>query len=187
MTIRCGNHKVHGKSTKATHFDTIAVRACFATEGGIPSLEESNLTADDFYSCPAPEGEFHAAESLESRSITAENARYRYGVNETNPVDFDMQDRVLGTPNLETVVLEDSRLVKILRLRLLGMAEREYPMLDVSYIWGELRDGTPVRVDLPGGVWHLNKATYKSQLVDLFRSAGRYAKGMGVFDAISIL
>lgn len=108
-----------------------------------------------------------------------------YGVQETNNVaeftdDFPaFLDTVQGT-----VELGDPELVKITRLRLIG-ASREYPYWDLSYCYGELRDGTNVRVDL--GEYRFGRYTYKHELVELCKAAGRYGKGMGIFDAISTL
>lgn len=43
-TIACGNHKVHGKPRPQQHHESVAqVRECFATTGGILSLEEQAL------------------------------------------------------------------------------------------------------------------------------------------------
>jgi hypothetical protein len=102
-----------------------------------------------------------------------------YGVNETNPLcgehpceKWDGKTRVDWTePGL-----------KITRLRLLG--DPGYPFLDVSYCYGEL-DGKTVKVELPFS--QLPKRRYKSAIVEFAKKDGVYAKGLGVFDALSTL
>jgi hypothetical protein len=73
----------------------------------------------------------------------------------------------------------DPRLAKILRLRLIG-ASREFPFWDVSYVYGELRDGRRVRVTLP--VHQLPRYGWQGKLIALAREEGVYAKGLGLFD-----
>lgn len=110
-----------------------------------------------------------------------------YGVQETNNIAEFTED--FGKWLREelsdiTVELADEELVKITRLRLIG-ASREYPFWDLSYCYGQLKDGTNVRVDL--GANRFGRYTYKRELVELCKKAGRFGKGMGIFDAISTL
>jgi hypothetical protein len=110
-----------------------------------------------------------------------------YGVQETNNIaEFteDFGKWLREELSDETVDLADPDLVKITRLRLIG-ASREYPFWDLSYCYGQLRDGTNVRVNL--GEYRFGRFSYKRELVDLCKKAGRYGKGMGIFDAISTL
>lgn len=83
-----------------------------------------------------------------------------------------------------TVALADEQLIRIIRLRLVGYHRRDFPWWDVSYCYGELNDGSYVRVNL--GEWQL-RPRYKSHLVELCKAAGRHGKSMGLFDAISTL
>jgi hypothetical protein len=99
-----------------------------------------------------------------------------YGVVETNPIsdaDLAVRDRIDYSKRYQ---LADRDLVKITRLRLL--TEPGTPVLDLSYCYGELKDGTPVLVDLPRH--QFAKHLWKSQMYAMFTEAGRYAKGMGI-------
>lgn len=101
----------------------------------------------------------------------------RYGVNETNPiwaseathenVDYD-----------EHVRLGDKRLARIVRLRLL--TEPGYPYFDISYCYGQLKDGRYVRIS--GAPLNLGRKTLKRDLIDWAKSEGAYAKGLGLLD-----
>lgn len=82
-----------------------------------------------------------------------------------------------------TLDLEDRRLVKVTRLRLLS--EPGTPFWDLSYCYGLDVDGKPVRVSLPRH--QFPKRNLSRALVDMAREAGRYAKGMGLLDAVSTL
>ena len=87
-----------------------------------------------------------------------------------------------------TVDWTDKRLKRITRLRLLS--DPGFPWWDVSYCHGELKDGTPCTVSLPfdqlpksrAGMGGIQKA-----IVSYAKKDGVYAKGLGVFDAISTL
>lgn len=83
----------------------------------------------------------------------------------------------------ETLDLADPRLVKVTRLRLLS--DPGYPVWDLSYCYGVDVDGKPVRVQLPR--YQFPKRNLSRALVDMAREAGRYAKGMGLLDAVSTL
>jgi hypothetical protein len=99
-----------------------------------------------------------------------------YGVVETNTIsssDLDARDRIDYSKRYP---LADKRVARITRLRLL--TEPGTPVLDLSYCYGELADGTPVLVDLPRH--QFTKALWKSQMIDMFKGAGRYALGMGI-------
>lgn len=105
-----------------------------------------------------------------------------YGVNETSPLSesgIDHHDYA----GAETLDLEDPRLVRVTRLRLLS--EPGYPMWDLSYCYGATADGTPVRVSLP--VSRFPKSGLSRALVQMAKDAGRYGKGMGLLDAVSTL
>lgn len=99
--------------------------------------------------------------------------------------------RTTGTLKAETVAareaidyskaptwLGDRNLVKVTVIRLLGFEDYGFPFVDLSYCYGELADGTPVRVDL--GRHQFDKRAWKSQLVQCFKDAGRFGKAMGL-------
>lgn len=98
-----------------------------------------------------------------------------YGTIETNPL---VDGREYHKARQETVTLGDKRLARVTRLRLL--TERGYPLMDVSYCHGVLKDGTPVRVDLP--VHQLSRRFPKDDLIRAAKSEGVYAKGLGLLD-----
>ena len=109
--------------------------------------------------------------------------RTMYGVVETNAVDPNYDWKV---DHGRFVKFEDENLVKILRLRLLSDQGWSYPYWDVSYCYGEMRDGTRVHVILP--VRRFSKyASLSGQLDQMAKRAGRYAKGMGLLSAVSTL
>lgn len=98
-----------------------------------------------------------------------------YGVVETNPLDggehpcYSLED---------TVDLADPRLKSITRLRLL--TDRGLPFFDVSYCYGVLADGTPVRVNLPRH--QFGRRMIKHDIIDMCRREGVFAKGLGLLD-----
>jgi hypothetical protein len=102
----------------------------------------------------------------------------RYGVNEENPL---WTSEVTHETIQDEVQLNDPRLDRIARLRLLGDSDGwAYPYLDVSYCYGVLKDGTHVRVHLPEHSFP--KRGLKKALVEMAKEAGVYAKGLGLLD-----
>lgn len=79
----------------------------------------------------------------------------------------------------ETVYWTDQRLARVTRLRLIGFNSREYPRWDLSYCYGELKDGTPVRVQVP--FYNLNR-NWAADIIAWGRKEGVYAKGLGLLD-----
>lgn len=78
----------------------------------------------------------------------------------------------------EVVDLTDSDLARITRLRL--VTDTGFPFFDLSYCYGELKDGTAVRVRLP---WHQFSRRYLNRdLVTMCKEVGVYAKGLGLLD-----
>ena len=107
-----------------------------------------------------------------------------YGVRETNPLTPDLKAMFLAEDvDVVSVDWRDERLDKIVRFRLL--TDRGFPAYDVSYVWGVLKDGSPVRVSLPFS--QLPKRTWKSTIIKHAQRDGVYAKGLGIFDNVSIL
>ena len=78
---------------------------------------------------------------------------------------------------------DDKDLVKITRLRLLS--DPGYPAWDVSYCFGQLRDGTNVRVSLPFS--QLPKRDVIGTILKYAKRDKVYAKGLGIFENISRL
>lgn len=106
------------------------------------------------------------------------NAYAAYGVQETN----NIADSAVQLDDVEygvTVQFEDPELVKIVRLRLLS--DPGFPYWDVSYCWGQLKDGRVVHVSLPVQQFS-RRRPLRPQLVGMAQSAGRYAKGLGLLD-----
>lgn len=114
--------------------------------------------------------------------------RTRYGAVETNGLPEGGQQKLLDQlreDGSQTVYWSDPRLARITRLRLL--TDPGFPLLDVSYTYGELKDGTMCRVDLP--FHQLPKRTWKSAIIEAAKADGVYAKALGIFDpdTVSIL
>lgn len=104
-----------------------------------------------------------------------------YGYVNTNPLTDDMQATRERIDHGHPYELSDPALVKITRLRLLGdPGPYAFPFFDVSYCYGELADGTPVRVNLPQ--WQFPKRGVRGHIIAMCREAGRYGKGLGITD-----
>ena len=101
----------------------------------------------------------------------------RYGVNETNPL-WTSEATHENVDYSEHVTLGDPRLKRIVRLRLL--TEPGYPYYDISYVYGELKDGRFVRI--AGAPMHLSRRAPKEDLVRWAKSEKAYAKGLGLLD-----
>jgi hypothetical protein len=110
---------------------------------------------------------------------------FRYGVHEDNNIAFAEYDHNSVDYSEGDVPLSDPDLIRIDRIRLL--TDRGCPFFDVSYVYGTLRDGRHVRVDL--GAWQLPRKGLRRELVRLAAEAGRYGKGLGMLDdsTLSIL
>lgn len=86
------------------------------------------------------------------------------------------------------VYWHDPRLGRITRLRLLS--DPGFPWWDVSYCHGELKDGTPCTVTLPFDQLPKTKhgqGGIQRAIIEHAKKDGVYAKGLGIFDAISTL
>ena len=86
----------------------------------------------------------------------------------------------------ESVEWTDPRLGRIVRLRLLS--DPGFPLWDVSYCHGILKDGSKGSVELPfdqlrkGG-----RGSVSKQIIAYAKKDGVYAKGLGVLTAVSSL
>ena len=107
-----------------------------------------------------------------------------YGVNETNPITQEIKDISDAIDySVGYTGWSDPDLAKIVRLRLLS--DRGHPFWDVSYCYGQLKDGTFVNVALP--FQNLPKRNMSGAIIDYAKEDGIFAKSLGVFDAISTL
>lgn len=109
--------------------------------------------------------------------------RAAYGVEESNPINDEV--KAIRDSIKEIVYLSDPRLAKITRLRL--VTDPGFPMYDVSYCYGVLKDGTNVRVRLPRT--QFPRRDLSGALIDMCKAAKVYAKGLGLLDPenVSIL
>ena len=109
----------------------------------------------------------------------------RYGVQEANNIAFASYDHNSVDYTEGDVPLDDPRLVSVDRIRLL--TDRGFPVFDVSYVYGTLRDGRHVRVDL--GVYQLPRKGLRRELVQIAKAHGVHAKRLGMLDdsTLSIL
>lgn len=101
----------------------------------------------------------------------------RYGVNETNPIWMSEATHENVHYDLH-VTLGDSRLKRIVRLRLL--TEPGYPYMDISYCYGQLKDGRYVRLD--GVPMSISRRKPKADLIAWAREEGVNAKALGLLD-----
>jgi hypothetical protein len=102
--------------------------------------------------------------------------RSTYGAVEVNPITDDHAAHREAAS--EVVDLADKRLARITRLRL--VTDRDFPMWDLSYCYGVLKDSTPVRVRLPRS--QFPKTGLQSSLVEMCKEVNVYGKGLGIFD-----
>lgn len=104
------------------------------------------------------------------------------GAKETNGLGMNGSEYHSSVSNIR-VSWNDKRLKRITRLRLLS--DPGYPYWDVSYIHGELHDGTSVHIHNPFP--NLTKRGLKAEILAAAKRDKVYAKGLGVFEAISTL
>lgn len=97
---------------------------------------------------------------------------------ETNPQTEEHIEIRESIDHHEPVWFADGSLKRIVRLRLIS--DPGYPMWDVSYCYGQLKDGTYVRVELP--VFQFSKRRLKGELIEMCKEAGVYGKALGLFD-----
>lgn len=103
---------------------------------------------------------------------------------ETNPVG-DIQALLARVDwDAGMLPLSDTRVVRIERLRLIGYAPGEFPFWEVSYCFGKLADGRLVRVDIGDACV---QPRINAHLVELCKEAGRDARKLGIFGAVSKL
>jgi hypothetical protein len=90
-------------------------------------------------------------------------------------------DRLAVYAGAETVAWDDPQLKRVVRLKL--VTDPGFPFADVSYCYGDLADGSPVRVRLP---FHQlpRKGLHKAIVTHAVRD-GVHAKRLGVLDAVA--
>lgn len=105
-----------------------------------------------------------------------------YGVSVTGDVitDPNYHRAYTGAPHIE---MDDPRLKKITRFRMIS--DPGFPFWDVSYIYGEMKDGRLCQVINP--FYELPKKGWKKVLIDYGKKKGIYMKGLGIFNAIASL
>lgn len=109
-------------------------------------------------------------------------AKY-YGVTETNGLEDGRSYHASLPDDMEKVEWTDPRLAKITRLRM--VSDPGFPVWDITYCHGELRDGTKVEVELPFS--QLPKNDRNAAIIRAAKRAKVFAKGLGIFSAISTL
>jgi len=104
------------------------------------------------------------------------NVTSTYGAVEVNTITEEQ--KLLQQSAAEVVDLADKRLARITRLRL--VTDRDFPMWDLSYCYGTLKDGSAVRVRLPQS--QFPKQGLNQSLVQMCKEVNVFGKGLGIFD-----
>jgi hypothetical protein len=86
-----------------------------------------------------------------------------------------LRDRVDYT---RRVYWTDGDLKRIVRFRIIGCCY-ETPWWDLSYCYGEMKDGSYVQVELP---FHQLPRNWKAKVYEYAKKENVYAKGLGIFD-----
>ncbi len=108
----------------------------------------------------------------------------KYGNMEVNNIEHAGYD-VRGFSPKEVVQLDDKRIDKVLRIRL--VTDPGFGQFDVSYCHALLKDGTPVRVSIPPlPAKGTSESAARQAIVQYCKQIGVYAKGIGILDVISI-
>lgn len=112
------------------------------------------------------------------------NAQH-YNVKESNNISDMGEDAKKYRDSNICVHWSHPDLAKIVRMRF--VTDPGFPLIDLSYCWGELKDGTPCRVNLP--FHQLPKKSYHGAMLDYARRDKVFLKGLGIFNGtvISIL
>jgi len=100
-----------------------------------------------------------------------------YGAKESNGlVDGNAYHEQYATA--QTVEWNDKRLKTVTRLRLIS--DVGFPMWDVSYCYGVLKDGTPVEVQLPFD--QLPRRGWKRAIIEYAKRDRVYANSIGILN-----
>lgn len=111
------------------------------------------------------------------RMATSDRLARDYGVQEENPLWMSEATHENVDYN-EYVTLGDPRLTRIVRLRLL--TDPGSPFFDISYCYGQLKDGRYVR--LSGAPQSISRRNPKGDLLAWAKEEKAYAKGLGLLD-----
>lgn len=118
--------------------------------------------------------------TMQDHEFPAEKAaRYGVAVHDTHTVGETNALRESIDHSRRPVEWTDPELARVLRFRLIG-ANREYPFWDVSYVYGEMRDGSRVRVHVP--FRRLPRFGWQRALVQEAIRDGVHAKNLGMLD-----
>ncbi len=98
--------------------------------------------------------------------------------------DPEQYQKLFAANYAGTVGWDDPSLSRIIRLRLLG--DLDYPGWDVSYCHGVLQGEELKTVDVELHFVQLPQ-NWKTAIVEHAKRSGVYAKGLGVFQAVSTL
>lgn len=99
-----------------------------------------------------------------------------YGYLESNPINDAVKAHREAAD--EIVELDDPRLARIVRLRL--VSDPGFPLWDLSYCYGTLKDGTHARVQIDE--LHISRRAPKKDLIAIAKREGVFAKGLGLLD-----
>lgn len=108
-----------------------------------------------------------------------------YGYSEANPFTDAMQEIREKIDVSKPVYINDPDLARVIRLRLL--TDRDCPQWDLSYIDGQMKDGTYVRV-IAHAFGRLRKhygkpgKGLKAAIIAAAKQEGVFAKGLGLLD-----
>jgi hypothetical protein len=105
-----------------------------------------------------------------------------YGVYETNGITEEGHKFREEIDRSRNIWIDDPELARIERLRLIS--DPGFPVWDLSYCWGVLKDGTKVTVKLTRS--QFGKRTLKAELIEMCKELGVYAKGLGLLEECNI-
>ena len=117
------------------------------------------------------------------RYTDANEVAAAYGLQVDETMSFDeikaLQDSVDHSDE-KAVSWADPNLKRILRFRIVGFHPYDSPWWDVSYCYGELKDGSRVMVRLP--FHQLRGRFWQNEVIEYAKRDKVYAKGLGFFD-----
>ena len=103
---------------------------------------------------------------------------------ETSPITPEIHEFRENIDRSVHVQLNDKRLAKITRFRVFLPSQEErmsgYTDLDVSYVYGVMKDGSKVAVNVPLRLD--GRLGVKGAIVKMCRDLGVYGKSLGLFD-----
>lgn len=125
------------------------------------------------------------------------NTHAAYGVFEQNNIE-DVPDSIRNADRTRTVAIDHPDLLRVDRLRLLS--DPGCGWWDISYVWGTMRDGEPVWVEMTGETktgglasLDLRRSTryrkappINAQIIEFCKAINVYAKGLGLLDPTTL-